>query len=121
MTGASDVRVAKGALLDARHVTLVGLSFQATGGEVRLFDSVIVGSPAPEITLWRDVKWQADRNRYDARFLRVDQQFYSAKTFAGYQRDTAQDLHSRYEKIEVRDGKPQGLPAGVGADAKRLP
>jgi hypothetical protein len=116
--GTNEVRVEKGALLDARRLTLVGLNFQATGGEVRLFDSVIAGAPQPEMTLWRHVGWQADRNQYDARFVRRDGQLYTAQTFADFQRAAGQDHHSQWHRIALRDGKPQGLPPKVGADVE---
>lgn len=121
MAGTNDVRVATGAVLDARRVTLVGLNLLASGGEVRWFDSVIAGSSTAEITLWSGVKWQADRNLYDAKFLRVGPKFYTASTFGDFQHAMGQDQHSRYEKVELRDGRPQGLPSGQGAELKRLP
>lgn len=116
MTGTNEVRVEKGALLDARRVTLVGLNFLATGGQVRLLDSVIAGTPQPEITLWRNVGWQADRNLYDARFLRRGEQSYTAKTFGDLRRATGQDQHSEWRKIAIGDGRPLGLPPNVGAN-----
>jgi hypothetical protein len=118
MSGVNDVRVATGAVLDARRVTLVNLNILATGGEVRWFDSVIAGTSPAEITLYQGVKWQADRNVYDARFLRVGPTFYNTKTFGDFQRTTGQDRHSLWKKLELRDGRPQGLPPNVGADRR---
>ncbi|MFA7005013.1 MAG: HEAT repeat domain-containing protein, partial [Verrucomicrobiia bacterium] len=91
VTGTNEVRVAAGAVLDARRVTLCNLNVLATGGAVTLRDSIIAGAPPPEISIWKGVRWQADRNLYDAHFIRLDQTFYSPKTFAYYQRATGQD------------------------------
>jgi hypothetical protein len=116
MTGANEVRVHQGARLDARRVTLVGLNVLATGGQVRLFDSVIAGSHPSEVTIYRDARWEADRNLYDVGLLRRGPQSYTEKTFAEFRRATGQDQHSQWRRITLADGKPQGLPAGVGAD-----
>lgn len=118
ITDANEVRISKNSTLDARRVTLLGLNFQATGGDVRLHDSIIAGVPAaddfrptyeyiaaraksrgplsPEILLWKDAEWTADNNRYDPRSLRVDKTFYTEKTFAEFQKRTGQDARSRW-------------------------
>jgi len=119
-TGSNDVRVTKNSILDARRCTFLNLSFQATGGEVRLRDSVIAGAPAPEIVLWPGVNWRATGNLYDLRSLRLDRSFYSPQTFADFQRATAGDAGSRWQRVVVADSWPQGIPAGVGADAAWL-
>jgi hypothetical protein len=116
--GTNEVRVTTGAVLDARRVTLCNLNFLATGGAVTLRDSVIAGAPPPEISIWKDVRWQADRNLYDAHFIRLDQTFYSPKTFADYQQATGQDKASRWMKVDMT--APQ-LGANIGADVSRLP
>jgi hypothetical protein len=126
VAGSNDVRVATGAVLDARRVTFSNLNFLATGGAVTLRDSVIAGTPPPEISIWKDVRWQADHNLYDARFIRLDQTFYDAKNFADYQRAIGQDKSSRWTKVEFKqpfDGQMAKPPAdkGVGVDASRLP
>ncbi len=116
MTGANEVRVHQGAVLDARHLTLVGLNLLVTGGQVRLFDTAIAGGPKAEITLYQDAHWQADRNRYDVGLLRRGPRSYTEETFAEFQRTEGQDQHSQWQRITVADGKPQGLPAGLGVD-----
>lgn len=79
----------------------------------------IDGQPASAGTL-------IDHNFYDARFIRLDQKFYSPKTFADYQRATGQDKASRWMKVEFKqpfDGQ-LAKPAhgkGVGVDMSRLP
>jgi hypothetical protein len=126
MTNANEVRVSKGSILDARRLTLLGLNFQATGGEVKLHESVVAGvttvselpatydyitttaSPetlTSEILLWRDVQWAADRNRYGVRSLRLDQTTYTAENFTEYQMQTGQDADSRWDASGVNDAK----------------
>ncbi|MCX6910451.1 MAG: HEAT repeat domain-containing protein [Verrucomicrobia bacterium] len=118
VTGTNEVRVAAGSMLDARRVTLCNLNFLATGGVVTLRDSIIAGTPQPEISIWKDVRWQADHNLYDARFIRLDQTFYSPKTFSDYQRATGQDKASRWTKVDTTAPQPG---AKIGADASQLP
>ncbi len=126
VAGTNEVRVAAGAVLDARRVTLNGLNFLATGGAVTLRDSVVAGAAQPEISIWKGVRWQSDHNLYDARFIRLDQMFYSPKTFSDYQRATGQDKTSQWMKVEFKqpfDGHV-AKPAhgkGIGANVASLP
>ncbi|MCX6898628.1 MAG: HEAT repeat domain-containing protein [Verrucomicrobia bacterium] len=126
MAGTNEVRVTAGAVLDARRVTLCNLNFLVTGGAVTLRDSVVAGAAQPEISIWKDVRWQADRNLYDARFIRLDQTFYSPKTFSDYQRVTGQDKASRWLKVEFKEpfdgqvAKPV-VGKGMGTNVSRLP
>jgi len=114
----NEVRVSRNCLLDASHVTLMGLNFQATGGEVRLFDSLIVSAPDlpqaesaydylasitaaqeplnPELLIWKDVKWTADRNCYELQSLRLDKTFFSRQNFAQFQQQTGQEPQSKW-------------------------
>jgi hypothetical protein len=115
--GKNEVRISRNSILDASHVTLMGLNFQATGGEVRLFDSLIVGATAaqieeaayeylnvpraaeplnPEMAIWKDVKWTGDRNRYQLQSLRVDQNFFSPAEFGKFQQQTDQEAESQW-------------------------
>jgi hypothetical protein len=118
ITNENEVRVFRNSILDAHRVTLLGLNFQATGGVVRLHDSVIGSVPAleeahpaydyiaaavtsrgplePQILLWKDVAWSADRNLYDISSLRLDKTFYRVDTFAEFQKTTGQDASSRW-------------------------
>lgn len=135
VTDANEVRISKNSILDARRVTLLGLNFQATGGDVRLHDSIIDGVPAtdnlrqtydyiaaraeprgplsPEILLWKDVKWTADNNRYDPKSLRVDKTFFTEMTFGEFQKRTGQDARSRWAAFAPDD-------ESRGADLKDL-
>jgi HEAT repeat protein len=118
VVGSNDVRVVTGGVLDARRVTFRNLNFLVTGGAVTLRDSIIAGTPPPEISIWKDVCWQANHNLYDVRFIRLDQTFYNAKKFADYQRATGQDKSSRWTKVNMTPPQPGG---NIGADASRLP
>lgn len=132
--GKNEVRVSRNSILDASHVTLMGLNFQATGGEVRLFDSLIVGATAqqfeeaayeylnvpraaeplnPEMAIWKDVKWTGDRNRYQLQSLRVDENFFSPEEFEKFQQHTGQEKESQWltDVSEV---------TGCGADLAKL-
>ncbi|MFZ2639922.1 MAG: HEAT repeat domain-containing protein [Verrucomicrobiia bacterium] len=126
VTGTNEVRVTAGSVFEGRHLTLTGLHILATGGAVTLRDSIVAGTPPPEISVWKNVRWRADHNLYDAHFIRLDQKFYSPKTFADYQRATGQDKASRWMKVEFKqpfDGR-LAKPApgkGVGVDMSRLP
>ena len=135
VTGENEVRVSKNSILNARRVTFLGLNFQATGGEVKFFDSIIAGTPAatespetydyiaastkprgplrPDMLLWADVKWSADRNIYDLRGLRFDKTSFTRKSFTAFQKQTGQDAHSRWATPDLIDWK-------IGADLKML-
>ena len=113
--GLSEIRVTKNSSLTARRVTLLGLHLQPTGGTVSLHHSVLAGTPASQVTIWKDVTWQADNNFYDIEFLRLDKTFYSAKTFADFRLASGQDAASRYEPVPIQAGLPT-VPGGVGAE-----
>lgn len=134
MTNANEVRVSKNSIFDARRLTLLGLKFQATGGEVKLHESLISsesatkGKPAryeyseatksrgplaSEIILWRDVRWIADHNIYDVSMLRFDKTVYTMKNFLEFQMRTGQDTHSQIQIPAANNGT-------VGADLKSL-
>ncbi|MBI5394763.1 MAG: DUF1565 domain-containing protein [Verrucomicrobia bacterium] len=116
VTGTNEVRVTAGAVFEGRRLTLLGLNFQATGGAVTLRDSIIAGTPQPEVTIWKDVKWVADNNVYDLKSLRLDQTFFTAKTFAGFQRATGQDKRSQWTMLDAH-----AAGKDIGADPSRLP
>lgn len=135
ITNKNEIRVSKNSLLDAERTTLMGLHFQATGGEVKLNHSIIASAPVlekqpatydylaarpnrseplvPEILLWRDVQWSADHNQYELQSLRLDKTFYNAKTFDQFQNQTGQDLHSRW--VTQITNAPS-----IGADLEKL-
>lgn len=134
VTNANEVRVSKNSIFDARRLTLLGLKFQATGGEVKLHESLISsesatkGKPAryeyieatksqgplaSEIILWRDVRWIADHNIYDVSMLRFDKTVYTMKNFLEFQMRTGQDAHSQLLIPAANNGT-------VGADLKSL-
>ena len=116
VTATNEVRVAAGAVFEGRRLTLLNLNFQATGGAVTLRDSIVAGTPPPEVTIWKDVKWVADNNVYDLKSLRLDKTFFTAKTFAGFQRATGQDKISQWTKLDAH-----AAGKGIGADPSRLP
>ncbi len=118
--GTGELRVSPNTVLDARRVTLLGLNFYATGGEVKLRDSFIGGWPQPEMQLWPEVRWQASRNVYDLKSVRVDKTFFTPATFAEFPGVSGRETDSRWQSINVEAGLPRGLPAGCGADAVTL-
>lgn len=135
VAGKNEVRVSRNCVLDASHVTLMGLNFQATGGDVRLSDSLIVGAVAPadahvaydyladhanrqdalnpELLIWKDVKWTADRNRYELQSLRVDKTFFTPTQFNQFQQLTAQEQQSKWVSSVIAE-------TGFGADMTKL-
>ena len=116
--GASEIRVTNNSSLTMRRVTLLGLHLQPTGGSVSMNESVLSGMPPAQLTIWKDVTWQANHNAYDVdflRFLKLDKTYYSAKTFADFQRASGQDAASRCEPIVIEGGQPI-VPKGVGAE-----
>ncbi|HEY6169500.1 MAG TPA: hypothetical protein VI454_15775 [Verrucomicrobiae bacterium] len=119
-TGSNEVRVTRNSVLSARHVTFFNLNFQATGGEVHLENCVVGGQTPPDLILWKDAKWTARTNLYDLHQIRRDQTFYTAQTFAEFQRITGQDVGSRWRKLVVEANAPRGLPVGVGANLTAL-
>ncbi|QDV17216.1 hypothetical protein Pan153_18510 [Gimesia panareensis] len=115
--GKNEVRISRNSILDASHVTLMGLNFQATGGEVKLFDSLIVGAIAEqleeaeyeylnvpraaeplttEMSIWKDVKWAGNRNRYQLQSLRLDQTYFKPEEFGKFQQQTGQEQESEW-------------------------
>ncbi|MEQ8638942.1 right-handed parallel beta-helix repeat-containing protein [Gimesia maris] len=135
VAGKNEVRVSRNSRLDASHVTLMGLNFQATGGEVSLFDSLIVGAAAPtnshaaydylaasadredelnpELLIWKDVKWKADRNCYELQSLRVDKTFFTPTQFGQFQQLTGQEQQSKWVSSVIAE-------TGCGADLAKL-
>lgn len=132
--GKNEVRVSRNSILDASHVTLMGLNFQATGGEVRLFDSLIAGATArqleeaeyeylnvsrsadpltTEMSIWKDVKWTGDRNRYQLQSLRLDRTFFAPQDFATFQQQIGQEQESQWLSDVSR-------VTGCGADLAKL-
>ncbi|QDT92565.1 hypothetical protein [Gimesia algae] len=131
----NEVRVSRNCVLDASHVTLMGLNFQATGGDVRLHDSLIVSAAVipsskvaydylaagtnaeeplkPEMLIWKDVTWTADRNCYDLLSLRVDKTFFTPTQFSQFQQLTGQELQSKWISSLTAE-------TGSGADLKKL-
>ncbi len=135
ITNESNVRLYDNSALDARRVTFLGLNILGIGGEARLHDSIIAGVPAltkipvtydyittltktrgplrPEITLWRGMRWTADRNLYDIASLRSDNARYSTKIFSKFQLQTGQDVHSQWANLTEHN-------SSAGADLKAL-
>ncbi|MCA9022434.1 MAG: hypothetical protein KDA74_19935, partial [Planctomycetaceae bacterium] len=135
VAGKNEVRISRNCVLDASHVTLMGLNFQATGGDVRLSDSLIVGAAAPadahvaydyladhanrqdalnpELLIWKDVKWTADRNRYALQSLRVDKTFFTPDQFTQFQQLTGQERESKWVSSITAE-------TGCGADLTKL-
>ena len=119
-TGKRELRVSPNTILDARRVTLHGLNFYATGGEVKLRDSFIGGWPQPEMQLWPEVRWQGNRNVYDLKSVRVDKTFFTPATFAEFPGVAGKETDSRWQSVKEEGGRPRGLPAGCGADVEAL-
>ncbi|QDT97517.1 hypothetical protein V144x_29920 [Gimesia aquarii] len=134
MTDANEVRVSKHSRFDARRLTLQGLKFQATGGEVKLHNSMIKSEPkakqkpprydyiaatesrgplVSEVILWRDVRWIADHNIYDVSMFRFDKTTYTKSNFSEFQTLTGQDTHSHFQISAANNEK-------TGADLRML-
>lgn len=135
VAGKNEVRVSRNCVLNASFLTLMGLNFQVTGGEVSLFDSLIVSAPAlqslnpaynyltksakaadllnPELLIWKDVKWTADRNCYELQSLRVDKTFFTPTQFGQFQQLTGQEQESKWVSSVTAE-------TGFGADLAKL-
>lgn len=117
----------KGSVVDVARTVIIGLSMSIAGEAFTLSDSVIAGQTKPEIVVYPHTRWQADGNIYDAKYLRIGDTYYSAKTFDAYQRSTGQDAASTW--TEVKFVQPAGgrvhvdglSDAGIGVDPSRLP
>lgn len=118
--GTNEVRVAKSAMLDAKRTTFIGLNFNATGGEVKISDSIIGGEMPTDLLLWKDVKWTASNNIYDIRSLRYDKTPFAQHSFADFQKLFGQDAGSRWQKVPLENGEPLELPKNVGAEVTKL-
>ncbi|MBM4044844.1 MAG: DUF1565 domain-containing protein [Planctomycetes bacterium] len=120
-----EIAVGKNGILEARRLTAYGLCLVQQGAAT-LTESVIGGNPAPEFVLSSEAKWQADKNVYDLKSLRLDKAVYAPKDFDAYRQATRQDAASQWTKIEFAQPltgrvKTPGLPKGVGADLALLP
>jgi hypothetical protein len=112
--GPEEVRIARGARLEADRCTFVKLTIQATPGSVANFRHCIVtGEPKPEVIVWKDVTWSGAENAYDVKSLRVEHTAFGGATFADFQK-----------LIGGEDGSQWGLatpgPTDLGADVISL-
>jgi hypothetical protein len=101
--GRKELVFGAGAEVTVKRLKLDGFGLSLSGNSCSLFDSVLGGGTAIEVTVYPQVKWQADRNIYDVRFLRFDKQFIGRDEFATYQRERQQDTMSRWEKVEFAE------------------
>ena len=67
----------------------------------------------PEVRLWPDVEWAADRNVYNLSHLRFDKTTYTQSQFGDFQKRTGQNRHSRW-------CVPNADHSSAGADLKTL-
>jgi hypothetical protein len=119
---AGAMRIAKNSILELDHVTLLGaVQIVARGGLLKFMNTVIGGSPVPEITLSAGVTWEADHNWYDLPAVQWNEVSYTGRDFSKFRQATGQDAHSRWEPLTIVEGNPTGLPSGVGIDPSRLP
>ncbi len=115
-SGSNAVSVLAGGTLAATNVTLLGLDLQVSG-TATLQNAIIAGQPQPKINISTGAVWHAENNLYDASTLQSGKTLYTRKTFADYQRASAQDAHSRWAGA----GEHNATPSTRGADESRLP
>lgn len=120
-----EIAVGKNGILEARRFTVYGLCLVQQGAAT-LTESVIGSDPAPEFILSSEAKWQADKNIYDLKSLRLDKTLYAPTDFGAYRQATGQDAASQWTKIEFAQPltgrvKTPELPKGVGADLALIP
>ena len=125
---AGEVRVSANCLLKAKHLTLLNLDVQATGGTIELSQSFIGGEipvtdiqggdaasdkpRKPNLHLWKDAVWHGNGNWYDLNSARVDRITFSQSKFEGFTQAVAAEQGSRWET-----GTPaEAGAAGIGAE-----
>ncbi|MBI3878973.1 MAG: hypothetical protein HY301_02790 [Verrucomicrobia bacterium] len=115
--GSNELRVTKNSALTARRCSFLNLNFQATGGEVTLENCLLAGQPAPDLIVWKEVKWTGRHNVYDLRAIRHDRRdFVGARFFHGFQELT----HSEELSHWLLHPPTRADTQGVGADLPAL-
>lgn len=112
--GPQELRIARGAKLEAERCTFENLMVQATpGSEVNFKRCLLTGEPKPELFIWKEVIWRGEGNVYDLKSLRVDQASFTPQTFADFQTLLDSESGSRWSAPPT--------PAGdLGADENGL-
>jgi hypothetical protein len=118
---AADLRVSKGASLDATRCTFLNASLLNAGGAVSLDHCVFGGDPKSSITLRKESRWHGVNNLYDLQALRAGEASFTPETFADFQKLTGGEAGSQWAAQPWHDGRfLQPLPEGVGADEEAL-
>jgi hypothetical protein len=117
----ADLRVNKGASLDATRCTFLSTSFLNAGGSVSLDHCVLGGDPKSSITLRKDSRWHGVNNLYDLLALRADQTSFTPETFGDFQKLTGSEAGSQWLELPWEKGRfLKPLPEGLGADEETL-
>ena len=118
---AADLRVNKGASLDANRCTFLNTSLLNAGGSVSLDHCAFGGDPKSAITIRKESRWHGANNLYDLRGLRTDEAIFTLETFADFQKLTDSEAGSQWMAQPWQDGRfLKPLPEGLGADEEAL-
>ena len=117
----ADLRINKGASLDATRCTFLNASLLNAGGSVSLDHCVLGGDPKSSITLRKDSRWHGLKNLYDLQTLRADETVFTPDTFEDFRKLTDNEAGSQWVAQPWQDGRfLKPLPEGVGADEDAL-
>ncbi len=117
----ADLRVSKGASLNATRCTFLSAGFLNAGASISLEHCAVGGEPKSSITLRKESRWHGVGNLYDLQTLKSDQTAFTRETFTDFQKLTDSDATSQWTSLPWEQGSfSKPLPDGVGADEKSL-
>jgi len=119
--GDARMRIRKGGVLKADHLTTHGIGIQVSGS-MEVTNSLIVGGPEATLHILSGGEWQDRNSVFDFALFQVGDERFTPKEFSQFQ-SRLEGEDSWFQSIEPFDANrpPAGLPAGIGADYSRLP
>ncbi len=106
--------------LTVNRSTFVNLGFSVAAGTVSFEKSLLAGQPPQNLILGNGAKWTGRDNLYDLNSYRVQAQGITREGFVSYQQESANEIGSQWKTVEIVDGTPANVPAGIGFDRSRF-
>ena len=101
------------------HLSIWNLPIVIGEAKARLYHSVIGGEKSA-VSILENADWTADENWWDVAEIKWRNTVYPREKFAGYTRDSGQDMKSRRENL-TRENVLQGETAPLGIARESLP
>lgn len=119
--GDARMRIRKGGVLKADHLTTHGIGIQVSGS-MEVTNSLLVGGPEATLHIVSGGEWRDRNSVFDFALFQVGDERFTPKEFSQFQ-SRLEGEDSWFQSIEPFDASqpPGGLPAGIGADYSRLP